>query len=223
MWWAIGGIVVVAAILRWFSGRSRSPDRSEMISRAHATLRRGRPVAIALAGEGPVVIRGKVSAAGPPLTAPLTQRPCVFYNVPYLVVSAVPAAAGSLGEGAPSGGEGIVVSSTTERDRRGQAFLVTDDSGTAEVAFDDVEDVSFLVEPVESPQAVSSASDAPQGLSFRAANSEAALFVGDTVTVAGEGKREVPRDSDASGHSQPRTRYVVRAGATMVLMVRREE
>jgi hypothetical protein len=55
VWWAIGGIVVAAAVLRWISGRNRAPDRSEMITRAYATLRRGRPAAIAFAGEGPVV------------------------------------------------------------------------------------------------------------------------------------------------------------------------
>ena len=65
--------------------------------------------------------------------------------------------------------------------------------------------------------------DAPGGFPFRMAISEAAIFVGDTVTVAGMGTREVVLGSDASPYSQRRPRYVVRAGAAMVLMVRRDK
>jgi hypothetical protein len=223
VWWAIGGVVVAAAVLSWILGRNSAPDRSEMIKRAYATLRRGRAAAIAVAAEGPVVIRGTVSAVGPPLIAPLSQRPCVFSNVPYLVVSQVPDQANSLPEGAPSSGEGVAVSTTMERELRGRTFLVTDETGTAEVAFPDVADVSFLVEPVEVPQPVVSGADLSGGLPLRAAKEEAAIFVGDTVTVAGVGTREFALGPDSSGDRQQPGRYVVRAGANMVLMVRRED
>jgi hypothetical protein len=114
------------------------------------------------------------------------------------------------------------VSSTTEHDRRGQTFLVSDESGTAEVAFPDVADVSFLVKPVDLPQPVSSRVDSSRELPLRMAIRESAIFVGDTVTVAGVGTREVTLGSDSSAYRQA-TRYVVRAGTNMVLMVRREE
>jgi hypothetical protein len=219
VWWAIGGIVVAAAVLRWTLGRNSASDRGEMIRRAYATLRRGKPAAIAFAADGPVVIRGRVSAVGPPLIGPRSQRPRVFSNVSYRVLSAVRVQADSLLDAALSRGERLAVSTTTERDLRGQTFIVTDESGIAEVAFADVADVSFLVEPIDLPPP--SEEDFSRGFPLRVATEEAALFVGDTVTVAGVGTREARRDS--SERREPRTRYVVRAGADMVLMIRRED
>ena len=67
MWWVAGGILIAATVVRWVSGRNRAEstlDRADQVERVYTMLRRGRPVAIAAAPDGPVVFKGKVSASG---------------------------------------------------------------------------------------------------------------------------------------------------------------
>jgi hypothetical protein len=222
MWWALGGILVVAAALRWMSGRKHTPDRAEMVGRAYETLQRARPVAIASAPNGPVVIRGRVSPVGEALSAPATERPCVFYDFRIDDVMSIPRT--------PAISDPAPVSTAIFHRRRAQPFLVVDESGAAQVAFDDVADVSFVVEEelaLRGEDLRSSRTlvdllfqlEVPPG---RIAASESAIYVGDTVTVAGVGTPEIVPSAESAGYREPPTRYVVRAGADVVLMVKRE-
>jgi hypothetical protein len=221
VWWAIGGIVVMAAAARWIFGRNHVPDRVDRMQRALKTLHRRRPVAIAFAPDGPVVIRGRVSTTGAPLTAPMSGRACVYFHALRAVISE-PVDADVDAEGA-STSEGRRFQA--DHDRRGQPFLVTDESGTAEVAFEDVADVSFIVEQIAPPTAPGAAHMLEQ-LSLDSNYvpiGEVAVFVGDTVTVAGVGLHEVAPGGPSAGYRQPPGRYMVRADGEMLLMVKREE
>jgi hypothetical protein len=232
MWWVAGSVVIAAAVIRWVAGRNPPPlDQSERIQLAYQALLRRRRVAIASATDGPVLIRGKVSPHAEALTTPVTQRPCVFYNLriddlqrlglsrqpPNLVTRLGP------GPGLPS------TAMLQRRDAR--PFHVTDETGTARVEFEKPEDVSFFV----------TAHLSLSGRKLRAATElhhavlelgvtpfgpigveEAAIFVGDEVTVAGVGMRDIAPDGESIGHRNPPMRYVIRAGTAAVAISRKK-
>src|SRR5262249_8061048 len=135
--------------------------------------------------------------------APLSHRPCVYYEV-------------------------RIDELQRARERRAQPFLVTDQTGTAEVTFDDTADVSFAVEAhVSLSGRRLRASTAASRLLFDRrippavpiAISETAIFVGDEVTVWGVGTREAAPGGDAAGYREVPARYVVRAGTNAVLAI----
>jgi hypothetical protein len=217
VWWVIGGVLIAAAVARWVSGRP-GVDQSERVQRAFAAVHHRRRVAIAAAEEGAVLIRGKVSARDERLTSPLTQRACVFYDVRI----------DNLMAPQPSRHSDRLPSTVMLHQRDARPFLVTDETGTALVAFDDLADVSFVVDArislsgreLHEATAIHSALG---NLGFppfgRIAVDEAAIFVGDEVEVAGLGRREVAPDGEPAGRRSPPTRYVVRAGADALLAI----
>jgi hypothetical protein len=205
VWWIVAGFVAAAATARWLSGRDvpvGGRDDPERVPNAFQTLRRRR-TAIASAQEGPVLIRGKVSAFGEPLTSPLEQRACVFYQLHAT---------------------GLVAPLHA---REARPFLVTDDTGTAEVAFDNLTDVCFFVAPQLSlsgrklrANPAMQAAVLKLGVSIVGVTvTEAAIFVGDTVTVAGVGRREATPSGEARGFRDVPTRYVLRGDPDCMLAV----
>ena len=219
VWWLVGGVLIAAAVVRWATGRERPGvvlDQSERVRRAFAAVHRRRRVAIAEAGEGPVLIRGKVALRAEQLTSPLTQRACVYYDVR---IDDLMTAQGA--RGAPPSTEML-----HQRDAR--AFLVTDETGTALVACDDLAEVSFVVAPEISLSGRKlREATAVQGALFKLgipgfgaiAVREAAIFVGDEVTVAGMGMSEVAPDGELAGYRSAPTRYVVRADTDNLLAI----
>jgi hypothetical protein len=198
-WWAVGGVALGVVAVRWLLGPDPAPDRRDQVAMAHAALRRRRRSAIGSAADGPVRVVGRVSrsGAGEPMVAPLSGRACVYYEV-------VPRGDAGRLDRQPDGSWAPV------RRRHAQPFALTDDSGTAEVTFDNPLDVTFEV-----------ASNAgPRGQPPLA---EAAIFVGDEVTVVGVGTREVVAAGESTGYRAPPTRYVVRAGSGSVLAIRRKK
>lgn len=218
MWWVIGGIVIAAAALRWAAGRA-GPDQSERVARAFAALHRRRRVPIAGAEEGPVLIRGQVSA-GERLTAPFSRQPCVFYDVRITNLLAMGPSRENVRQAPPS--------TVLRRLREARSFFVTDETGTAEVAFEDPADVSFVVEASLSLQgrklsAEAAIQDVLRGLwisdSGSLAVNEAAIFVGDEVTVVGTGTREVAPSGTSGGFRSPPMQLVVRGGPHEALAI----
>jgi hypothetical protein len=226
MWWVVGvavafyvvGTVVAGAVMRLGSDGKEpaDPDPSEKVQRAFAAVHGRRPVAIATEQEGPVLIRGKVAPRREALTSPLSRRDCVYYDTridDFGNLAPIPDAAL-----APNG-PGIPTTAMLKR-RDARSFLVTDDTGTALVAFDDLAEVVFVVpehlyltgrklrEAADVQQALFGLGVAPAG---SIAVHEAAIFVGDEVTVAGVGRREVAPDGESSGYRSAPRRYVVRA------------
>src|SRR5689334_5549038 len=135
MWWVVGGVLIAAAVLRWASDRipGVADDSGGRIPRAFEAFHHRRRMAIAAAPEGPVQIRGKVSPRGEPLIAPLTQRACVYYGLridnfmaPHMGLHSRRAYSGK--------GE---YSTAMLKQRNARPFFVTDETGTALVAFDD--------------------------------------------------------------------------------------
>jgi hypothetical protein len=197
-WWAVGGVALGVVAVRWLLGPDPAPDRRDQVALAHAALRRRRRSAIGSAAEGPVRLVGRVSrsaAAGEPLVAPMSGRPCVYYEVVY------PISQWRLMQ-RPNG---TPVLDPSSRNRRAQSFVLTDDSGTAEIAFDDPADVTFEVAGGDGPPP------------------ETAIFLGDEVTVVGVGAREVVVGGESTGYRAPPTRYVVRGGSGSVLAILRKK
>jgi hypothetical protein len=230
MWWMVGGVLIAAATVRWITGRNevdRPLDRSEQVQRAYAEVRHGRRVTIASATDGPVVFRGKVSAEGAPLVTRLGQQPCVFSDlrVDDLTLLGPPQSYGRL-TGQPA--YPTTPSTVVLRERHVRPFLITDETGTAEVRIDDVADVSFVIAPHLSLQgrqlraseaganALSRLGLAPfRGLVV----TEAAIFVGDTITIAGMGMREVSPSMASAGYREVPMRFVVRGGTNSVMAI----
>lgn len=222
MWWVVGGVLITAAVVRWVGGRKpgAAVDPSERIRSAFEALRRGRRVRIAAAPEGPVLIRGKVSPRGAPLTSPLTRRACVYYGL--RVDDLTTPQASEYGARQPS------TAMLKRRDAR--SFFVTDETGTALVAFDDAAELAFAVAPettwsgrklrdsIAVQEALIKLGIAPSG---HILVHEEAIFVGDEVRVIGAGAREVTPDGESPGLREAPTRYVVRATADDVLAILR--
>lgn len=221
MWWVVGGVLIAAAVVRWVSGRKTGAavDPTDRVELAFEALHRRRRVAIAVAGEGPVLIRGKVSPRDQPLTSPLTQRACVYYDV-RIDDLMTPKNESRWAARQPS------TAMSKQRDAR--PFLVTDETGTALVAFDDLAELSFVVAPeiILSGRKIREATGIQAALSKLGvaplgaiAAHETAIFVGDEVSVVGVGMREVTPDGELAGPRSPPTRYVVRAGTDDLLAI----
>jgi hypothetical protein len=223
MWWMVGGVLIAAAAVRWLTGRNGADaplDRADQVARAYAAARYGRPVAIASASEGPVVFRGKVSAAGAPFVTRLSEQPCVVSDLRVDDLERQ--------EPTPEFKDSKPQSITVLRERQAQPFLITDETGTAEVRIDDVADVSFVLAPhlsLKGRRLRASAGVAntlfklglaPQGALLV---TEAAVFVGDTVTVAGVGRRELSPGVPTAGFRQVPMRFVVRGGTNDVMAI----
>jgi hypothetical protein len=222
VWWIVGGVLIAAAAVRWVARKHRAEpvlDHPGKVERAYEALRRGHPVAIEAAGEGPVLLRGTVSVAGAALVAPITGRPCVFFDmrVEDLLRGA--------GDRSPR-----PVSTAIRHKRHAQPFLVTDETGTAEVTFEDAADVSFVAEPHlaldghrlrESESVLNVLKTLGIRRAEKIAVTEAAIFVGDTVDVVGVGTREVAPAGESAGYRDLPMRYAVRAGTNRVLAIRK--
>lgn len=229
MWWVVGGILIAAAVVRWATGRDRPGavlDQSERVQRAFKALHRQRRVAIAEAGEGLVLIRGKVSVRAEQLTSPLTQRACVYYDVR---VDDLMTPQGSRDDRSVFGPGDPSTAMLGQREAR--PFLVTDETGTALVAFDGLAEVSFVVAPQISLSGRKlREATALHGALFKLgvppfgaiAVREAAIFVGDEVTVAGMGMSEVAPDGELAGYRFAPTRYVLRADTEHLLAILRK-
>lgn len=129
---------------------------------------------------------------------------------------------------APSARYPATLSTAVINERRAEPFFVTDDTGTAEVRFDDVVDVSFVVAPHLSLKgrrlkAAPAVTDSLIGLGIAPSGaivvSGAAILPGDTVTVAGVSGQEATPSGEFAGYRQLPTRCVVRAGPNSVLGV----
>jgi hypothetical protein len=235
VWWLVGGVLIAATVVRWVTGRNQNRpgavlDQPERVLRAFEAVHRRRRVAIGEAEEGPVLIRGKVSLRSEPLISPLTQRACVFYDVrvdDLMRPSPSSTDQSEFGAWAPST---RARSMAMLHQREARPFLVTDETGTALVAFDDLAEVSLVV-PAQislSGRKLREATALESAL-FKlgvprfgnVAVHESAIFVGDEVRVAGMGMREVTPDAESAGYRSAPTRYVVRASADSLLAILR--
>jgi hypothetical protein len=226
VWWIVGGALIAVAAARWVARRIH-PDvpleRPEQIARAYAMLRRGRPAPIAGAADGVVLFQGKVAAKGTPLVAPISQRTCVFYDVKLDDLRNLETFSEKHPPAGPVPGR---------RERQGRSFLISDDTATAEVQLDDVEEVSLVVPPHlslrgqrDQPAAAAAAAAQMFGVvpSSTCVVTEAAIFVGDTVTVTGVGTREPAMDGELTGYRRPPMRCMVRGGLNSVLAILKRE
>jgi hypothetical protein len=218
VWWVAGGVLIAAAIARWVAGRNPVVDPADRVEWTFRALHGGRRVAIAAAGEGPVLLEGQIFPRDQPLTTPLTQRPCVYFHLRIDDLLA------------PTLHDSIARQPSTAmlKQREARPFLITDETGTALVAFNDPAELAFVVAPEliwagrklrESPgaqDALLKLGVAPLG---DIAVHETALFVGDRVRVVGVGTREVAPDGEFTGRRSAPTRYVVRAGAEELLAI----
>lgn len=221
MWWVVGGVLIAAAVVRWVSGRDRPDavlDQPERVRRAFEAVHRRRRTAIAAAAEGPVLIAGKVAARDEPLTSLLTRRPCVLYDVRI---------DDSMASRNDSRWTDRQPSTVIFKRRDVRPFFVTDETGTALVAFDGFAEVSFVVAAQSfSGRKLREATAIQEalfelGVASHGAISvqEAAIFVGDEVSVAGVGMREVAPDGEVAGLRSAPTRYVVRADTEHFLAI----
>ncbi|HLK89171.1 MAG TPA: hypothetical protein VKZ18_04700 [Polyangia bacterium] len=205
MWWLIGSavafyvaatVVAQAVTRRGADGKQpREIGHSDKVQRAFAAVNGRRTVPIGLEREGPVLIRGKVAPHHEPLTAPFVPRDCVYYD-----------------------SEGL---------SDGRSFLVTDETGTALVAFDDLAEVVFAVPRELCPTGAKprQAADRARGVAatLPTAVLQAAILVGDEVTVAGVGRLEVAPDGESRGPRSAPMRYVVRADPDGLLGILKRE
>jgi hypothetical protein len=227
MWWVVGGIFIAAAAVRWHTGRNGAEtplERADRVQRGYAAVRSGRPVAIASASDGPVVLRGKVSAEETPLVTRVSQQPCVFSELRVDDLA-------RLGTVTSYSHGGILSTSpqtsSTEvlHERRARSFLITDETGTAEVRIDEVTDVSFVIAPhlslkgrqLRAPAVANTLLSLGLPAFGKLVVTESAIFVGDTVTVAGIGMREVSPSVTTAGYREVPMRFVVRGGPTEML------
>jgi len=187
-------------------------------ARVRRALARRPRASIAGAPDGPVRVTGRVHAEGDLLRAPVTQRPCVAYQ---LII-----------EGDEDGAWGSVFELEDAR-----PFKLIDETGEALV---EVTGRAFLLAlvadkrgwtrsgPDQDPhsQAVHSLLgsadvevegifDGPRRFRFR----EAALREGRRVAVGGVGTREVTPDGARAGVREPPQRYVVRGNADEPLLI----
>jgi hypothetical protein len=128
-------------------------------------------------------------------------------------------------------GPGLPSTATLQR-RDARPFHVTDETGTARVEFEKPEEVSFFVTAhlslsgsklrasTEIHHAVLDLGVTPFG---PIGVEEAAIFVGDEVTVAGVGMRDIDPDGESTGHRNPPMRYVVRAGRDATVAISRKK
>ena len=229
MWWVVGGIVIAAAAVRWRAGRKGADaplDRSDQVQRAYVAARSGRPVAIASASDGPVVLRGKVSAEETPLVTHVSQQPCVFSDLRVDDLA-------RLGTVTSYSHRGILStnpeapSTAVLHERRARSFLITDETGTAEVRIDEVTDVSFVIAPhlslkgrqLRAPAVANTLLALGLPAFGKLVVTESAIFVGDTVTVAGIGMRELSPSATTAGYREVPMRFVVRSGPNDMLAI----
>ena len=101
-------------------------------------------------------------------------------------------------------------------------------TGTAEVRIDDVAEVSFVIAPHLSLKgrqlrASEAGANALSRLGMPPFSglvvTEAAIFVGDTITVAGMGMREVSPSMASAGYREVPMRFVVRGGTNSVMAI----
>lgn len=158
-------------------------------------LRRMRPEDIATVREGRLVkIVGTLALAGPPLAAPVSGRPCVYFHVWYEVLRTVIVQGARVEEWGP----GMELTDACD-------FLVTDATGTA------------LVRARESgvPEVAIRADAYVHSVSEDGAQRchEAILAAGDVVAVFGTSQREVDSRSEAVGYRDAPARLVLRGDA----------
>jgi hypothetical protein len=225
VWEIVIAVLITAAVFRWGIRRDPAVDPAERIPRAFEALHHRRRAMIGEAPEGPVLIRGKVSARRETLTSPMTQQDCVYFD---LRVDNLMAPTGTPGN-PDSWGKTWHPSTAVLKRRDARPFLVTDETGTAVVAFADLAELSFVVAPettwsgrklresVAVQEALSKLGVAH--LRDDIAVHEAALFVGDEVSVVGVGRREVTPDGERAGFRSPPMEYVVRPGGDDLLAV----
>ncbi|HET6149808.1 MAG TPA: hypothetical protein VFH68_19875 [Polyangia bacterium] len=207
------GLFGVFAVARVVYADLLSPE-----ARVKRSLVRRPRVAIARAPDGVVRITGRVRAGGALLVAPVTQRPCVAYQ---LVI-----------EGDEQGSWGSVLELQDAR-----PFTLVDQTGEA---FVDVADRSFLLALVPDKRgwtrsdadqdastqavrlllrsahvAIDGMFDGPRRFRYR----EAALVEGRRVAVGGQGTREVTPDGARPSVREPPQRYVVRGSADEPLLI----
>lgn len=221
MWWVVGGIVIAAAAVRWYTGRNGADvplDRGDRVQRGYAAVRYGRRVAIASASDGPVVFSGKVSAEEATLVTRVTQRACVYSELRVDDLALV---------GPELYGRGLFTRTAVLHEREARSFLITDDTGTAEVRIDEASDVSFVIAPhlsvkgrqLRAPAMANTLLTLGLPAFGKLVITESAIFVGDTVTVAGMGMREVSPSVATAGYREVPMRFVVRGGPTDILAI----
>jgi hypothetical protein len=186
-------------------------------ARVRRALARRPPASIAAAPDGVVRVTGRVHAAGELLLAPVTQRPCVAYQ---LII-----------EGDEDGSWGSVFELEDARpfkliDETGEALievsgrafllaLVADKRGWTGAGPDDAHSQAVRSLLGSADIEVEGIFDGPRRFRFR----EAALREGRRVAVGGQGTREVSPDGARAGVREPPQRYVVRGNPEEPLLI----
>jgi hypothetical protein len=209
-WLTLSGLLVGGAVMAWRWARSH-----EFFGKRRA-LGMAR-TEIGKAPEGPVRIQGVASCDRPPLLAPFSGRPCIFYDV---LVESIEDAAADL------------------RELRGLELTLDDGTGTARVVFSDTgtdiplragpRDVTCVIQravlvdgvPTEAQAARIDARVAAHGLGKRGSVaatgrhwrvSEGIIVAGDVVSVAGRGSREIAATGVSADYRTPPYQYLIRA------------